>query len=105
MGTAAIPALVQHVGRVGFTHLGLTDLETLSGQVQFHAACRAEGLKPVTGVELRSHFQAGTAFGQRRGRVVVLATDARGYAALCRIVTRRRHSAGATPAPLETLES
>jgi DNA polymerase III subunit alpha len=105
LGTAAIPALVQHAGRAGFTHLGLTDLETLSGQVQFHAACRAAGVIPITGVELRSHFQAGRALGQRPGRLVLLAADARGYAALCRIVTRRRHSAGATAAPLDTLES
>lgn len=104
LGTAAIPALVQHAGRAGFTQLGLTDLETLSGQVQFHAACRAEGLKPITGVELRSHFQAGRALGQRQGRVVLIAADACGYAALCRIVTRRCNSAHAAAPPLETLE-
>jgi DNA polymerase III alpha subunit len=104
LGTAAIAELVQHAGRAGFTHLGLTDLETLSGQVQFHAACRAAGLTPITGVELRAQFRAGRALGQRQARLVLLAADARGYAALCRIVTRRRHSSGASGTPLQSLE-
>jgi error-prone DNA polymerase len=103
LGTAAIPALVQHAGRAGFTHLGLTDLENLSGQVQFHVACRAAGLRPVTGVELRPHFQARRSLGGPEQRLVLLAADARGYAALCRIVTRRRHASTPAAPPLESL--
>jgi error-prone DNA polymerase len=103
LGTASIPALVQHAGRSGFTQLGLTDIENVYGHVQFHAACRAVGLKPISGVELRPGFHARRSLGQRAGRLVMLAADARGYASLCRIVTQRRNPQCSGAAPLETL--
>lgn len=102
-GTASIAALVQHAGRVGLSSLALTDVETLHAQVQFHVACLANGLAPITGVELRPGFRPRQCLGAERGRVVLLAEDAMGYASLCQIVTRRR--AGPTPvgSPLESL--
>lgn len=103
LGTAAIPALVQHAGRAGSSHLALTDVENVCGQVQLHAACRAAGLKPITGVELRAGFAPRRSLGARRGRVVMIARDARGYASLCRIVTRRRTALRDAEPPLATL--
>lgn len=90
VGTASIPDLVQHAGRLGLRALALTDLENLYGQVQFHAACRASGIKPLTGVELRPELDAGRSLGRRSGRLVLLARNATGYSRLCRIVTARR---------------
>jgi DNA polymerase III alpha subunit len=92
LGTASIPALVQHAGRLGFSALGLTDLENVYGQVQFHAACRAHALKPITGVELRRDVGLRAELGSHTGRLVVLARDALGYSELCQIVTARRNS-------------
>jgi DNA polymerase III alpha subunit len=103
LGTASISALVQHAGRLGFSALALTDVETLRGQVQFHAACRALGLAPITGAELRVDYAARHFLGERRGRVVLLASDAAGYSNLCQIVTQRRTGPVRAAPPLESL--
>jgi DNA polymerase III alpha subunit len=103
LGVASIPALVQHAGRSGFAQLGLTDVENVYAHVQFHAACRAAGLKPISGVELRPGYHPRRSLGQRAGRLVLLAAGARGYASLCRIVTQRRNQPRSAAAPLETL--
>jgi DNA polymerase III alpha subunit len=105
IGTGSIPALVQHAGRSGCEQLGLTDVENVYGHVQFHAACRAAGLKPISGVELRTGFHPHRSLGARAGRLVLLAADARGYAALCRIVTQRRNQPHSGAAPLQTIET
>jgi DNA polymerase III alpha subunit len=65
----------------GLSAVALTDVETLAGQVEFHAACREVGVRAITGLTLE---------GARGGRVMLLAEDLRGYANLCRIVTARR---------------
>jgi DNA-directed DNA polymerase III PolC len=89
-GTASITQLVERAAQMGLHALALTDLENLYGQVEFHHACRAGGVKPITGVELRPGFRGRARPGQKRGRLVLLARDRAGYASLCRIVTRRR---------------
>src|SRR3954454_11585358 len=87
LGTASIPELVQrslqYAGRTGVAALGLTDLENLRGQLEFHAACRGRGLRPLSGVELRRGFEPGKSLGERSGRIVALASDQRSYAQLC----------------------
>lgn len=67
--------------RAGVTALALADVASLAGQVEFHAACRAYGVRPVTGVELA--VGAGS-------RCVLLAQRTDGYGNLCRIVTALR---------------
>jgi DNA polymerase III alpha subunit len=91
-GTAAPDALVQHASQLGYRSLVLADVENMFAQVQFHAACQALKLEPVTGVELRGHPGNVPAPADARARVVLLAKNARGYSALCRIVTARRAS-------------
>lgn len=93
-GTASIEELVERAATLGYSTLGLTDLENLYGQVRFHHACRARGIRPVTGIELRPHFDGKRDFGRRAGRVVLLASNRAGYRSLCRIVSRRRGAAG-----------
>ena len=66
----------------------VADLETLKGQVEFHHAARALGVKAITGVELRAGH-APHALGSRSGRLVLLARDRGGYESLCRILTLR----------------
>jgi error-prone DNA polymerase len=102
LGTAAPHALVQQAGRLGYGSLGLADVENVYGQVQFHAACRARGIRPITGVELRASLPSPPGMNTHdtsRARVVLLARNARGYAQLCRIVTARRTSAEAGSFP------
>jgi error-prone DNA polymerase len=87
-GTATPRELVAAAARMGLPALALTDLETLAGQVEFHVACKAHGIKPITGLELRAGGADGV-HGRRRGRLVLLARDLAGYAALCRLASVR----------------
>ena len=104
LGTASIPELleraVQYAGRERRGALGLTDVENLRGQVELHAGCRARGLRPISGVELRRGFELGKSLGERSGRIVLLASDQRSYARLCQIVTRRRAARRCSAEPL-----
>lgn len=95
-GTASPERLVEVARATGAPALGLTDLENLYGQIGFHYACAEAGIRPVTGVELRPGFEGRAEPGRRKGRLVLLAADERGYANLCRVVSRRRVRRGST---------
>jgi DNA-directed DNA polymerase III PolC len=100
-GCAAPEELVRAAAQLGLESLGLTDVETLSGQVRFHEACRHYGVHPVTGVELRPEFSTAKYRASKAGRMVLLARNERGYRNLCRVVTARR--ASGSPSPLAAL--
>jgi DNA polymerase III subunit alpha len=103
-GTASVLELVRRAAAQGFPALALTDVENLYGQVEFHHAARAHGVRAITGVELRAGYGPRTV-GERRGRLILLARDRAGYVSLCRVVTRRRAAARGerTGDPLECL--
>src|SRR5688572_13622157 len=102
IGVHAPEALVERAAAFGFRALALTDVENLYAQVKFHHACRAFGVRALTGVELRPGF-AAHAPGAHAGRLVLLARDHKGYESLCRIVSRRRIAPLPTPDPLASL--
>lgn len=104
-GTAPVDQLLRGAADCGYPALALTDVENLYGQIKFHHAARALGVKAITGVELRAGYWSH-ALGQKTGRLVLLARDRDGYESLCRIITRRR--AVRTPRndePLQCLEA
>jgi DNA polymerase III subunit alpha len=104
-GTASVESLVRQVAALGFPALALTDVENLYGQVRLHRAARAHGVRPITGVELRSGYGPHE-LGSKAGRLVLLARDRAGYESLCRIITRRRGTVGpSTGDPLGCLEA
>ena len=104
-GCTPVDALVERAAALGFPALGLTDVENLCGQVQFHQAARARGVVPITGVELRAGFGPGET-GLLEGRLILLARDRRGYESLCRIVTSRRcTSFDSSPDPVRCLDA
>src|SRR5437879_137978 len=88
-GTASVDELLRRAAAYGYPALALTDVENLYGQVKFHHAARLRGIKPITGVELRSGYGPGE-LGRKERRLVLLARDQTGYQSLCRIITRRR---------------
>src|SRR5437870_5959576 len=88
-GTASVDELLRRAAEYGYPALALTDVENFYGQVKFHHAARLLGVKPITGVELRSGYGPGT-LGRKQRRLVVLARDRAGYESLCRIISRRR---------------
>src|SRR5438128_8963002 len=94
-GSASVEELLSRARAYGYSAVALTDVENLYGQVRFHCAARVYGIKPITGVELRSGYGPGT-LGSKQGRLVLLARDRAGYESLCRIISRRR---GQGPSP------
>ncbi len=77
-GVSTAEALCARAAAMGMTALALTDHDTLAGAVPFVQACRRHGLRPLLGAE------ATLADG---GHLTLLAPDARGYAALCRLLS------------------
>src|SRR5262245_10071780 len=97
-GTARVDELARCAAHHGFPAIALTDVENMYGQVHFHLAARAYGLRAITGVELRRRH-SNRFVGDRAGRLVLLARDRAGYESLCRIVTARRRSPAQPSAP------
>ena len=76
--------LVETAAALGYEALAITDECSMSGIVRAHMAARACQLKLIVGSELRL----------RSGRkLVVLAQNRNGYAALCRLITQARRAA------------
>jgi len=76
--------LVETAAMLGYEAIAITDECSMSGIVRAHMAAKALELKLIIGSELRL----------RSGRkLVVLARDRNGYAALCRLITEARRAA------------
>jgi error-prone DNA polymerase len=76
--------LVETAAALGYEALAITDECSMSGIVRAHVAAKALGLKLITGSELQL----------RSGRkLVALARNRNGYAALCRLITKARRAA------------
>ena len=91
-GTISPEELAEKAASLGYRAVALTDLESLAGQVRFHARCRSLGIRPITGLEFRPGYRLKRSAGTREGRVVLLARDSKGYRNLCRILSRRADS-------------
>ncbi|HVW27122.1 MAG TPA: PHP domain-containing protein [Polyangiaceae bacterium] len=72
--------------------IALTDAESLAAQVAFHAACRDQGVKAITGAELAAPSSEGI-----DEKIVLLVEDGRGYANLCRLLTELDPRRGRSP--------
>jgi error-prone DNA polymerase len=66
----------------GYEALALTDHDGLWGSMEFAQACRAQGVRPITGSEMTVTDGAGEPF-----HLTLLVEDATGYRNLCRLVT------------------
>lgn len=109
-GTATPLALAQHAAELGQDIVGLTDRDGVYGAVQWVQACQRVGISPVLGVELaietdhlapghkkrRTPVHGGSWIDEQRPRVVFLARGARGWAALCRLISAA-HADRGTP--------
>jgi DNA polymerase III alpha subunit len=77
-GVSSPEVLAEAAATRGFTALACTDTNGVYGAVEFQQAALAHGLRPILGAQL-------VAGGQE---AVALATDASGWAALCRAITQ-----------------
>src|SRR5262245_65671687 len=78
-GTASPEALIERALALGYGTLALADRDNLYLAIRFYSRARAEGLTPLLGAELSFPPHAA----------LLVALDRRGYAHLCRLLTRR----------------
>ncbi|MFI4886368.1 MAG: error-prone DNA polymerase [Steroidobacterales bacterium] len=76
--------MVGQAVELGYEALAITDECSVAGVVRAHVAAKGQQLKLIIGSELR--LTCGL-------KLVVLATDRRGYGRLCRLITRGRRAA------------
>src|SRR5215210_7470426 len=77
LGASGPELLAQAASERGFSALACTDTNGVYGAVEFQGACDAAGVRPILGAHLVAHDQ----------EVVALATNERGWGALCRAIT------------------
>src|SRR5262249_4125728 len=78
-GTASPEALIERAFELGHSALALTDRDNLYLAIRFLQSARAQGLRPLIGAELTHGPHT----------LLLLASDRRGYAHLCRILSLR----------------
>ncbi len=92
-GLSRIPAMVNRAKELGMTALGLTDHGSMYGAVDFYAACKEAGIKPVIGCELyvangkRTDRHSGGK-GQNYHHLTVLAQNNEGYRNLMKLSSK-----------------
>jgi DNA polymerase III subunit alpha len=69
----------------GQVALAITDLNNLFGAVQFYQACRAQGVKPIIGVDLWMEPQGGD---KQPSRLLLLVQNMQGWLNLCELLAR-----------------
>ncbi|HSQ69844.1 MAG TPA: PHP domain-containing protein, partial [Steroidobacteraceae bacterium] len=83
-GASAPEELVERAAELGYAALAITDECSVAGVVRAHLAAREHGLKLIVGAEFR--LDDGL-------RLVLLASNRRGYGQLCRLISRGRRAA------------
>ena len=66
--------------------LAISDLGNLFGAVKFYRACRAEGVKPLIGVDL--WLEPLNSTDKQATRLLLLVCNAQGYLNLCQLLSR-----------------
>ncbi|MDE2836495.1 MAG: DNA polymerase III subunit alpha [Chloroflexota bacterium] len=91
-GLSRIPAMVGRARELGMTALGLTDHGSMYGVVDFYAACKEAGIKPVIGCELYvatgKRTERTTGAKAQNHHLTVLAKDNEGYRNLMKLSSR-----------------
>jgi len=87
-----VEELVEKAKKEGMDALALTDAGNMHGAIEFYKAAKAEGVKPILGVDAclapRSRFEKDPALDAKRSRIVLLAKNNTGYKNLLALVTK-----------------
>ena len=90
-GLQKAPDMVKHVKAMGMEAIAMTDHGTLSGTIEFYNACKAEGIKPIIGMEAyvapRKHTDKDPQKDKSRFHLIVLAMNMQGYQNLMSLST------------------
>ena len=84
IGASSPEALAEAAAKRELRALACTDTNGVYGVVEFQRACEAAGVRPILGAHLVTDDE----------ETVALATDERGWAALCRAITRMHWEGG-----------
>ena len=91
-GYAATPAIVARAAELGMDSIALTDHGVMYGAIEFAAAARKAGVKPIIGVEAYiapgSRFDAMSRGTKNYHHLLLLAQNAAGYRNLVKLTTR-----------------
>jgi DNA polymerase-3 subunit alpha len=86
-GTLRVADAVRAARQDAQVALAITDLGNLFGAIKFYKACRADGVKPIIGVDVWLEPAAGSG-DKQASRLLLLACDATGYHNLCDLLSR-----------------
>ncbi len=82
-GASRIPELVKRAKALGQTAIAITDHGVMYGVIDFYRACKAEGIKPILGIETYVAKGRYDAIGDARDRdsahLILLAKNQTGY--------------------------
>jgi error-prone DNA polymerase len=84
IGVSSPDVLAAAAAERGFAALACTDTNGVYGAIEFQRSCEAAGVRPILGAHLVTDDE----------ETVALATDERGWAALCKAITRIRWAVG-----------
>lgn len=90
-GLTKVPALIQKVKDSGMEAVAMTDHGTLSGAIEFYKEAKAEGIKPIIGIEAymaaRTHKDKESTHDKEYFHLIILAMNNQGYKNLMRLST------------------
>ncbi|HEX9029157.1 MAG TPA: PHP domain-containing protein, partial [Anaerolineales bacterium] len=101
-GLASPVELAQAAAQLGMPALALTDVNSLTGAVEFSDACQAAGVRPILGMDLKVRLPRDWAHAASGGcpevcRLALLAMDLTGWRSLCRLSSAAQEEEQALP--------
>lgn len=90
-GLSKVDKVVLRAKELGMSAIAMTDHGAMYGAIEFYKACKAEGIKPIIGVEAyianRTRLDKESGIDNKRFHLTLLAKNADGYKNLVRLTT------------------